>query len=173
MFRAFSDQFPDVGVTESRMVMTIDGDRIERFLFLELYCDDEGCDCRRVIVRVLSVSETPAGPAHELASLSFGWEPAQFYRDWASFPLGARDIEEMKGPALQRLAPQSARANEMLRQFRSLLEDRAYVDRIRRHYRMFRETIDQEAGASPSGPRLNRAQRRARRRRPGLRAHVR
>ena len=162
MFRSFREAFPEIAANETRSVIPFTQDGPEdTFFFVELYCDEPGCDCRRVLVQVLSERAARAGRSPLLASLSYGWEPEQFYRDWASFPLDEDDMAEIKGPGLQRLAPQSPRAAEMLGHFCTLLEDAAYVERIKRHYAMFRETIG--GGAQPGG--LNRAQRRARKRR--------
>ena len=81
------------------------------------------------------------------APFHFGWEPESFYRQWASFELDADDLEELRGPALMRLAPQSRYAPALLDRIRSVLKDPAYVDRIVRHYQMFRDAI--ESGAGP------------------------
>lgn len=161
MFKAFHGRFPDIGVTETRTVIEFaEGRRGDTFFFLELYCDEVGCDCRRVIVQVHSERERGAGRNGLVASLSYGWEDEQFYRNWASYPLEADDLEELKGPGLQRLAPQTARADEMLAHFRTLLEDATYVQRIKRHYAMFRGLITADADDASTPP-LNRQQRRA------------
>lgn len=142
MYRAFHERFPDIGVSETRTVIQFAGGRVlDTFLFLELYCDEVGCDCRRVIVKVYSERQRRAGGEGLLASLTFGWESEQFYRDWARHPLEPYELEELKGPALQLLAPQSERAGEMLGHFRTILAEPGYVDRLRRHYTMFQASV--------------------------------
>jgi hypothetical protein len=161
MFKPFHLRFPKIGVTETRTAIHFNEKGVEdTFLFLELYCDDDGCDCRRVLVKVFSEREARAGREGLLASLSFGWEPEQFYRDWAGYPLSKAELHDLKGPALQRMALQSARADEMLEQFQLLLGDATYVERIKRHYAMFRATVAAEPRKSRGAP-GNRAQRRA------------
>jgi len=151
MFEAFHTRFPDVGVTETRTITPeLVAGQGDTYIFLELYCNDERCDCRRVIVHVCSLGQAEEGSSRPLASLSFGWEPEQFYRDWAGFPLDADDLAELKGPGLQRLVPQTALADLMLEWFRDLLADPDYVARIKRHYQAFRASVgkrDPEARA--------------------------
>jgi hypothetical protein len=104
--------------------------------FLEMYCDEEDCDCRRVFFTVLS-------PAHRepLAVIAWGWEDRAFYEKWLSFHDPAM-VTEMMGPALNLGSRQSKYAQELLDLAETfLLSDGAYVDRIKRHYAMFRAEI--------------------------------
>ncbi len=146
-FVPFHEYFPEVAANETRGVFQPgpDGTLGEGVVFGELYCDEPGCDCRRVVFHVFAKGRL----SEPLATLTFGWEPASFYRKWASFPLSAEDLEELMGPALMRLTPQSPRATEMLEHERTLLADPVYVERLIRHYRMFREVVDGKAAAGP------------------------
>lgn len=138
-FSSFHERFPEVAEKETRMLRVVrDDGLVEHFGFVELFCDERGCDCRRVFLQAVC----PEMGRATLATISFGWEPDSFYRRWASFPLSDEDLRELKGPALVRLAPQSEDAEEMLEIFTEQLDDAAYVERIKRHYAMFRETVD-------------------------------
>ena len=109
--------------------------------FMELYCDEPNCDCRRVTMTVI----TPEyGWDKIYATISYGWETADFYRRW--FPGG--DPVEMQGPELNPLGPQSERAEALLDLFRMLIESPDYVERLKRHYAMFRESVDGGRGGS-------------------------
>lgn len=151
-FAPLYNLLPDVAKAETRLLLLRrpDGTPGDGYAFMEMFCDDRGCDCRRVVVRVAPTDD----PTRALAQISYGWEPESFYRKWASFPLDDDDIEELRGPALMRLNPQSEHADEMLSLFRDLLEDDAYRARIVRHYRMFREIVDAGNGVSPTTPRV-------------------
>lgn len=76
------------------------------------------------------------------AVIGWGWEDKEFYVKW----MGDNDpivIEELKGPALNLASPQSNLAPALLDLFREvLLPDTAYLERVKRHYAMFRERID-------------------------------
>lgn len=164
LYTAFHQKFTDIGVTETRTIVEInDGRRGDTFLFLELYCDEVGCDCRRVFVQVDSVKNLEARRPATLATLVYGWEGEQFYRDWAGHPLDPADLLDLKGPGFPRLQPQSARSEEMLAHFNDLLKDPTYVERIKRHYAKFRADLESAAPKPAAGG--NRDQRRAAKRR--------
>ncbi|MBI2390055.1 MAG: hypothetical protein HYV09_10740 [Deltaproteobacteria bacterium] len=164
-FAPLASVLPDLAARETRALYTTndDGTRGEGFAFTEMFCDEPRCDCRRVVFQVLSADD----PDVLLATLTYGWEPESFYRKWAGFPLGDDDIEELKGPAFMRFAPQSPEAERMLVHLRQLLADPGYVERVVRHYRLFREAVDAKALVKPrsviSGWRSSSRKRRSRR----------
>ncbi len=136
--------------TRSLWIPGADGAPAEGFAFVEMFCNEAGCDCRRVVLQVLAAED----PSLLLAQISYGWEPEGFYRKWASFPLSKEDLAELKGPDLMRLVAQSDRAEEMLSLSRTLLSDERYVARLVLHYHLFREVVegrDRGAGAKPRG----------------------
>ena len=105
--------------------------------FAEMFCNEEGCDCRRVFFMVLSPVDKTV-----LAIIAWGWEGPEFYKRW----MGDDDpvmIREMQGPNLNLGSAQSEYAEALLKlaqQF--LLNDPAYVDRVKRHYALFRSIVD-------------------------------
>jgi hypothetical protein len=147
-FVAFAEYFPDLARKETRAVMKYeDGALVESLLFVESFCNERSCDCRRVFINVYSDRPHARNP---LSTISWGWEPDAFYRKWARFPLSKADLDELRGPGLVRLAKQHEDAEEMLEQFRTLIADEAYASRIVRHYEMFRAKVD--GGGDPDEP---------------------
>ncbi len=131
----FTKRFPELGRRETRTVHLPDGgDEIPpgRYAFLELYCDEEGCDCRRELLYVVEESS----PGKIWATISFGWDP-----DAQHAELG--DLERLgataSGAFLDPLCPQSEYAAEFLHLFEWMItEDPAYKERLKRHYAMFK-----------------------------------
>jgi hypothetical protein len=112
------------------------------YALVESYCDEVGCDCRRVMLNVLSV----AGGRVE-AVIAFGWEDVAFYRRWSR-----DDDEEMvrhlKGPVLNLGSAETEHAAIVLAMVKELaLSDPDYVDRLQRHYSAFRAKIEASAPA--------------------------
>ncbi len=74
----FYDRCPDSGGGEM-LVLHVQEPGLPlpsgEYAFFEWYCDDPGCDCRRVLLRVIS----PQHPGRVLATLNYGWESAEFY----------------------------------------------------------------------------------------------
>jgi len=93
----------------------------DQYALSESYCLDPDCDCRRVMLNVL-----PRLGKRCLATISFGFD---------------RD-EEMAGPFLDPLNPQSEYAQTLLKLVEKLvLSDPAYVARLESHYRQVKEAV--------------------------------
>ena len=129
----FASKFRAVAARETRVV-TVQADGAlpkGEFGFLEFYCPNPRCDCRRVILRVTS----PDG--RTWATISYGWESKKFYSQWAG---GNQSVADMAGASLDALNAQSTYANAFLSFFNDMIAtDRKYVERLKRHYRMFKE----------------------------------
>ena len=139
-FEQFIARFNELGWKETRTATTLNHSKLpeDSYGFIEMYCNDEDCDCRRVIFEVFS--EKSLKP---VAYVSFGWEKAAFYARW----LGENDsvtVKELQGPILNPGSPQSKLAPAILELAKDILSDRNYVARIKRHYKMFKETVDRK-----------------------------
>jgi hypothetical protein len=134
----FMERFPELGARETRSVTVPPGQDLPdgEFGFLEFYCDEPGCDCRRVMIDVL---RPETGWSKIWATISYGWESLDFYREWSG---AASDPIQMKGPYLDPLNPQTKYSSALLNLFRVLLQSPDYVERLKRHYRMFRESVE-------------------------------
>jgi len=150
VFRPFFQRFPDLAREETRNIVVLSGDDSlpeGTYCFIELFCNDADCDCRRVFIQVARGRGRALSPP--LATISFGWEDEDFYRNWGSAPRSQSDVDEMKGPVLARLAPQSEYAPALLQQLKTLVEDESYVECIARRYRLYRDAIDVEPSRPP------------------------
>lgn len=139
-YAPFYEQFRELALKETRS-FTIVKDRPElpadEYGLIELYCDDENCDCQRVMFEVVSKKHNK-----EVAYIAFGWESINFYKKWTT----SGDLDtarEMKGPILNELSPQSVFAPALLEVVRdTILKDPAYIERLKLHYQMFKEKTD-------------------------------
>jgi hypothetical protein len=107
----------------------------DEYLYLEYYCDDLDCDCRRVFLEVIAKGQ----PGKVFASIGYGWEKVSFYRKrmpWA--PDEARGTVRVE---LDPLNAQSEFAQDFLELFRRVVLDEPYRLRLRRHYQLFREEL--------------------------------
>jgi len=137
----FWKYFPKIAENQTRVITIFDKNNefdlpIGEYAFTEMYCDEKGCDCRRVFFSVIYERKQVA------AMIAYGWEPAEFYAQWM------RDddpdvIEQLKGPTTSMLGPQSDKAGQILEMLKKdILTDEKYVDRIKEHYRLFRERVN-------------------------------
>lgn len=137
MFQSFNDVFPAIAEKETRIITLLSNNKYglpaDSYLFVELFCNDPKCDCRRAMFQVFSLSNNES-----LATICWGWESASFYVKW----LGLNDkemIKELKGPALNTGSYQSAKATILLKLFSELLlPDAAFTMRVKEHYSTFK-----------------------------------
>jgi hypothetical protein len=138
---------PDRAHRETRSVILADPDPVlpaGQYSMIEMYCDEPGCDCRRVLFMVFSRDfEKP------LAIVNYGWESVDFYARRAPF-LSRKMAEDLHGPSLNPGSPQSKMAPAILSLIREVvLQDPAYIERLKRHYAMVREAVDGKPAPQP------------------------
>jgi hypothetical protein len=139
-YTSFHYHFQEVAEKETRMMTILredDGIPKGSYGLLEMYCDDENCDCRRVFFDVFDWEH-----GKSLAYIAYGWESAEFYRKWIRRD-DPETIRKLKGPALNFGSPQSQFAPAFLKFIRDVvLNDLLYIARLKRHYQMFKEKVD-------------------------------
>jgi hypothetical protein len=130
---AFFEKFRDLAFKETRSVTVPAGNPVpaDEYGFLEFFCNDKACDCRRVMIRVVGRQSGDK----VWATISYGWEDESFYRKWSP---GIEDAAQLGHPYLDPLNPQSEHAKSFLILFMQMIQDKDYVRRLERHYKMFR-----------------------------------
>src|SRR5450759_1639168 len=95
----FVERFLELGARETRSVgiRYVENLADGEYGFFELYCNEPGCDCRRVTIDVL---RPETGWRKIWATISYGWETLDFYANWGGHH---GDPVEMKGPILDHL----------------------------------------------------------------------
>jgi len=125
--RLFMDEFRKLGNKETRCVEVFNkGDYgslpPDQYAFIEHFCDEKNCDCRRVMISVFGHNAREV-----LATISMGFDSE------------ADDA----GPFLDPLNPQSEHANDFMELFLQVINgDPNYLARLQRHYVMFKEKVD-------------------------------
>jgi hypothetical protein len=146
----FFQRFPELGARETWSVTVTgrndlpDGD----YGFIELYCNEPQCDCRRVMVVVL---RPDTGWNQFWATINYGWESREFYQKWAGAP--GEDRGPWQGPFLDPLAAQTRYAPVLLELFKFLLQSPDYVQRLKSHYQLFRTAVEKDSPGSDGHPR--------------------
>lgn len=119
----FGVMFRELANKETRTLTVIDRPPIPKDTYglIELYCVDEGCDCRRVMFNIVAQSNMK-----HLATINFAFDPD----------------DDMRGPFLDTLNAQSELSHPLLDMVREVLEhDADYVKRLERHYAMVKAAI--------------------------------
>jgi hypothetical protein len=141
-YQLFHDHFPDEAERETRVIHLsgshpFTGVPPGEYGLLEAFCNEDDCDCRRVMWMVNSEREK-----NIVAVVAYGWGSPEFYRNW----FGGDDpgiIQEMRGPVLNLASPQASYAPAIVNMLtRSILTDKQYIARVKRHYTQFRNKIE-------------------------------
>lgn len=131
--------FPDLAARERRSIILEEpafqfGRLVlpdDEYAFEELYCVETGCDCRRVMMNVLS-----RNMRKHIATINHAFEPP------------TRDDEVPEQTFLDPINVQSEWSVALLDIFKNLvLSDRAYRKRLVRHYRLVKDAV-----ADPAHP---------------------
>jgi hypothetical protein len=96
---------------------------------------------------MIDVLRPETGWSKVWATISYGWESLDFYRQWGT---AGNDPTQLKGPYLDPLNPQTSYSSALLNLFRLLVQSPEYVARLQRHYQMFREFGDRATMRSDS-----------------------
>ena len=114
------------------------------YAFVEFYCEDLNCDCRRVFLQVIARHQRD----RVLASINYGWEEESFYRQRMSYDPDA-PAQVVKG-SLDPINTQSEHSADLLALFRQHVLDEPYRLRLRRHYRLSGRSC-RKRGVEPVG----------------------
>jgi len=126
----FYNKFPKIAKKETRSITILKKGRFgslpaDHYTLLELYCSEENCDCRRVMISVISKNKNKIVATINMAFDSDGDDP---------------------GPFLDPINPQSVYSDDLIKFFVDLINhDPEYLSRLQRHYVMFKEKVDGKA----------------------------
>ena len=138
----FASVCPEIAALETRSVTVGPGPGLpaDEYAFIEFYCDESACDCRRVFFQVIPRSQTEV----VLASINFGWEREGFYRK--RIPHDADAPANITRGWLDPLNEQSEYAADLLDLFQRFVLDAPYRLRLRRHYELFKHQLEPALG---------------------------
>ena len=133
-FLSFYTKFPEIAEGEVGMVEVKKGAPVPAglYAFLENYCDDPECDCRKVMINVVDAKKNDC----ILATIGYGWESEKFYIEW----MGDKKMgKEMTGAYLEMAGVQSKHAREFLQLWKMMtVKNKEYVKRLKKHYVMWK-----------------------------------
>lgn len=148
---AFHSVLPDIAQREVRCILLgpppsgspYSGLPAGEYVFIEFYCEDLNCDCRRVFLQVIA----PEQPKQVLASINYGWESEAFYRQ--SIPWEPQAPLEIVQGSLDTLNTQSEHAADLLALFQQQVLNEPYRLRLQRHFQMCRDELRRRAEQTP------------------------
>src|SRR3990167_8042162 len=106
-YAPFHEKFPELARRELRTLISIDDPQLPpgNYLLLEMYCDEPGCDCRRVFLNVFRAESRTFE-----AVIAYGWESRKFYAKWMGDD-DPRAMDSLQGPELNFGSPTTPHSN--------------------------------------------------------------
>jgi len=112
------------------------------YLFVESYCSEPGCDCRRVFLNVIWQGR-PGISRGQDATIGFGWERPEFYIEWMAGDESGANLAGANLEPMQRQGPMAEALLEMTKAV--ILSSPGAVDWIKRHYAAFKASVEATA----------------------------
>ena len=140
----FHKYFHDLANAETRSIIVYNNNEFgvppDEYGFMELFCEEPGCDYRRTMLMVISRKNKMP-----IAIINYGWENRKFYEKWFGEKDKPEIIDELKGPIIDPVSSQSKYGANILAMFISIvLKDEKYVERLQHHYRLFKDKINSQ-----------------------------
>lgn len=143
----------DLALRETRTVTILTDHELPRgkYTFAEAFCLDPACDCRRIQIWVMRGERSDI-----LATIAMGLDAETFHRTWCG--AGFDEDAYLAGtPTLEPAGKQSEMAGKLLRFFcTTVLPSDGYFERLRTHYRQFKEAARHARAPYRSAPRAGR-----------------
>jgi hypothetical protein len=110
------------------------------YQFVDMYCNDPLCDCRKTMIQVLHNGTN-------VATINFGWEPHSFYEKWMGS--GSSDsMPEMAGATMDITSVNRLSPDGILGLFNALLDD-TWVAVFKRHYKLVKSRLREKQKGKP------------------------
>jgi len=125
---AFHLLFSEEAKNETRAVTPVFPGKVtgHRYMLMEFFCVDPGCDCRRVMINVLDTEDDM-----HVATINHAFEPPK------------PPFEDEGQTFLDLMNPQSALSDDLLDMFKKMVaDDESYRQRLERHYKMWKSVVD-------------------------------
>ena len=103
------------------------------YAFVDSYCGDLTCDCRKVMIQVHHNQRV-------VSMINYGWESAAFYSTWYGAQIDEHTLAAMQGPGMDITSPDLVSPTAMLNFFIAILDDN-YREHFRTQYQRFKQAL--------------------------------
>lgn len=107
------------------------------YAFIDMYCSDADCDCRKTMIHVLHNGK-------HVSTINYCWESQSFYENWMGDNNETNPYTPMTGASIDISSPNRVDPNEMLGLFNHLLSD-VWIAKFKAHYQAFKAALPGKA----------------------------
>ena len=108
------------------------------YQFLDMYCADPSCDCRKSMITVLH------NGVH-VSTINFGWESPAFYKEWMGDPMDEDVGVSMSGASIDLSSPDGVSPKAILAFFIALLDEK-WIGKFKAHYAAVKRGLAKSKG---------------------------
>jgi len=101
------------------------------YKFVDFYCTDKGCDCRKTIIQVFHEDRC-------VSTVNFGWEDPKYYFKWLHASEDDEMAQDMSGLSIDFMSPDLVSAEGILALLKHLMDEK-WLAMIKENYRLVRE----------------------------------
>ena len=101
--------------------------------FIDMYCTDPSCDCRKTMIQVMHNGK-------HVATINYGWESTAFYEKWMGKSDNGDSFPPMPGATIDFNSPNLVSEAGILGLFNALLND-IWIAKIKRHYQEVKAAV--------------------------------
>tara|TARA_B110000037_G_scaffold167729_1_gene190007 strand:- start:7105 stop:7608 length:504 start_codon:yes stop_codon:yes gene_type:complete len=105
---------------------------VGEYTFIDTYCTDNSCDCRKTIIQIFHVKK-------HVATVSYGWESPKFYLRWLNNTQERELAKEMSGVSIDYSSPNLVSSEGILLFINHLLDEK-WISIIKKNYSLIRKT---------------------------------
>lgn len=106
------------------------------YSFIDMYCSDPGCDCRKTMIQVLHNGK-------HVSTINYGWEPAEFYEKWMESSKEDTPFPSMAGASIDITSPNRVNEEGVIGLFYALLND-TWIAKFKNHYRAVKMAVSKK-----------------------------
>ncbi|MFT5906282.1 MAG: hypothetical protein ACI9E1_001889 [Cryomorphaceae bacterium] len=117
------------------------------YTFIEFYCTDAICDCRKTIIHIHH-------NGYHVSTINYGWESPKYYAKWSG--IDDEISREMSGLSIDFTSPDEIDPDASIALLQKLLDEQ-YISKLKSTYKQVRTTIaKQNIIISHDQPKLSR-----------------
>ncbi len=129
-------KYPELAEKETRILTILqEHDNLSEwdYVIQEMYCTDPKCDCQKVSFNII-------WPNKEIYYLDYWFEKVEYYIKWWIWDKEL--AKEMSWLSVNTFSWDIEDNRKMFESMKRVLEDKKYVDRLKKHYQLMKEEVE-------------------------------
>lgn len=97
------------------------------YTFVDLYCTDKGCDCRKTIIQIFHENR-------HVSTVDYGWEDPQYYFKWLKASKDDEMAQDMSGLSIDFMSPDLVSTEGILALVEHLMDESLLYEHMQKQW---------------------------------------